>query len=361
MKFIHFSYAHIASFDDPHAWLDRIEFFTGLLERMTAQAEVVAVYNIRFKGTLERQGVTYLFPGFGKRQLRWPWRFNNYILSLKPDVVLIQGFSPWQILMLGRTHPGLKIMVQHRAEKPFKGIKKFLQRRADKYISWYFFSAADLADDWIKHRQIQSKKKVVEALGMSSTFKGIQKKISINTTSVGNLVFLWVGDLDANKNPVLAVDAFLEFLNRHPSAELLMIYQGTELERVLQERVLTSGGQIRLIGKVPHGDMIKWYNAADFILSTSFYESAGLSVCEGMSCGCVPVVTNIPSFRMMTDRGRVGMLFETNDRDSLIAALEKCALMDRASAREKVLAYFEEKLSFEANVHTIMEAANRHL
>ncbi len=355
MKILNFSYAYIGSYSDPRGWLNRIEFFTGLLERMTGHAQVVAIYNIRFKGALTHNGVSYLFPEFKKRSLRFPLKFNRYILSLQPDVVLIQGFSPWQIFLLGRTSPGLKILVQHRAEKPFSGIKAILQKLADKYISYYFFSSTALAEIWIELRQIESKLKVVEALGMSSVFNPIEKRLALSRTDVdSDLVFLWVGDLNANKNPLLAIEAFMEFVKDYPSALLLLIYHGSELESALRSRI-QGEKNIRLVGKVAHEEMIHWYNSADFILSTSYYESAGLAVCEGMSCGCIPVLTDIPSFRMMTDGGRVGLLFEPGKRDSLIFALGKCVSMNREEKKAAVLAYFELKLSFEASVRAIME------
>jgi glycosyltransferase involved in cell wall biosynthesis len=358
MKIVNLSYAYVESYNDPHAWLERIRFFTGLLERMTPHAEVVSVHNIQFKGSLEEKGVTYLFPAFNKRALQWGWRFNKYILSLKPDVVMIQGFSPWQIFLLGFMNPGLKIMVQHRAEKPFRGIKRFLQKKADKYIGSYFFSAADLADNWIADGQIENKAKIVEALGMSSTFGIVDKELAISNTRINtNPAFLWVGDLDPNKNPLLAVEAFIEFVKQEPTAMLVMIYRESAMESTLQARIRGLEASIKLVGKVPYGEMINWYNSVDFILSTSYYESAGLSVCEGMSCGCIPVVTDIQSFRMMTDHGRVGLLFEPGDKSALVTVLEKCASIDRASTKEKVLRYFQHKLSFDANVSTIMGVA----
>jgi glycosyltransferase involved in cell wall biosynthesis len=359
MKILNMSYAYVGSFSDPEAWLARISFFTGLLEGMAHHAEVVAVYNIHFKGDLQRNGVTYLFPGFKAFALRWPFGFNKYILSHRPDVVIIQGFSPWQTMLLGKKNPGLKILVQHRAEKPFKGLKKILQKQADRYIHSYFFSSLELANAWIDDDQIGSRSKVIETMGMSSPFKPIEKKLAFAKMGVNSgCVFLWVGDLDSNKNPLLAIEAFAEFVRNYPSALLLMIYQTTGLEATMRMQIRGLEANIRLIGKVPYEDMINWYASADFILSTSYYESAGQSVCEGMSCGCIPIVTDIPSFRKMTDQGRVGLLFKAGSKESLGTALEECISLDRMEKRKDVLTYFETKLSFDANVKCIMEVAN---
>jgi glycosyltransferase involved in cell wall biosynthesis len=359
MKIIHLSYAYVGAYNDPHAWLNRIGFFTGILERMAGIAETVGIYNIRFKGKLEKNGVTYLFPEFKQSSLRWPFRFNNYVRSLNPDVIIVQGFSPWQILLLGRRNPRIKIIVQHRAEKPYVRIKKFLQIQADTYIHTYFFSSIELADDWIGSGQISTRDKVREVMGMSSTFGPIEKNLARSRTGVASdLVFLWVGDLDSNKNPMLAIEAFTEFVKDHPSALLIMIYKANGLEPVLRSKIEGHEAAVMLVANVPHENMINWYNSADFILSTSFYESAGLAVCEGMSCGCIPVVTNIPSFRMMTDRGRVGLLFEAGSKTALVAALSTCSSLDRADKRERVIEYFKTKLSFDANVTSIMKVVN---
>jgi glycosyltransferase involved in cell wall biosynthesis len=115
---------------------------------------------------------------------------------------------------------------------------------------------------------------------------------------------------------------------------------------------------IHLIGKVNNPDLLHWYNSADFIISSSHYEGSGIAVCEAMSCGCIPILTNIPSFRMMTDQRRIGLLYEAGNENDLIDALQKSLKLNQPEERKKVLEQFNNELSFEANARKIMSVIN---
>jgi glycosyltransferase involved in cell wall biosynthesis len=110
----------------------------------------------------------------------------------------------------------------------------------------------------------------------------------------------------------------------------------------------TGKDAIVLIGQVPHDDLLYWYNSADFLISGSHYEGSGTVVCEAMSCGCVPVVTDILSFRAITDNGNCGLLYEPGNERALLTALIKTGGLDKEELSKRSLAYFRENLSFEA-------------
>jgi glycosyltransferase involved in cell wall biosynthesis len=167
----------------------------------------------------------------------------------------------------------------------------------------------------------------------------------------GNPVFLWVGRLNANKDPLTVVKAFLRFQQIHTTAKLYMIYQTEDLLQEMKElmnQYENSADAIRLIGKIPHEQLFDWYNCSDFIISGSHYEGSGVAVCEAMSCGCIPVLTDIISFRKMTGPGKCGLLYEPGNDEELLAALLKTGNMDIEKERPKVLQQFKEELSFEA-------------
>ena len=103
-----------------------------------------------------------------------------------------------------------------------------------------------------------------------------------------------------------------------------------------------------------HDDLQFWYNSVDYIISGSHYEGSGIAICEGMSCGCIPVLTDIPSFRMMTDHGKLGVLYPAGDENALVDALKKASELDIAVEKMKVLDRFQRELSFEAIAGKIM-------
>ena len=193
---------------------------------------------------------------------------------------------------------------------------------------------------------------------VSSRFQPMNKTDAIAVTKAkGNPFFLWVGRLDANKDPLTVVKAFGRFILHEPLAMLYMIYHTEDLKEEALDMIKKENLQnnIIMVGKVPHQEMQYWYSSAGFIISGSHYEGSGVAVCEAMSCGCIPVLTNITSFRKMTGPGKCGLLYEPGDVDGLLAALLKTRELDLENERNKVLQQFNEELSFEV----IAEKINR--
>jgi glycosyltransferase involved in cell wall biosynthesis len=350
MKIVATSYVNTSAFTRPEAWLDRISFYTGILEQLAKQHEVNSIEQINYNGKLKRNGVVYHFLNFKKPKLYFPFGLHRYIKRLGPDVMLVNGLIfPLQVIqlrwMLGKK---IKIIMLHRAEKPSHGKMKMLQQMADRHIQAYLFASHEMGREWITRGIIASEKKIFEVMEASSSFHVMDRKEAVAVTKLqGSPVYLWVGRLDANKDPVTVVKAFKEFLHYQPSACLYMIHQTDEL---LGEVKKLSGEakNIHLAGRVEHEDLRYWYNSSDFIISGSHYEGSGIAVCEAMSCGCVPVITNIPSFRMMTGRGRCGLLYEPGNEKELLEALLKTREMDMEKEKQKVTEQFKEELSFES-------------
>ena len=78
-------------------------------------------------------------------------------------------------------------------------------------------------------------------------------------------------------------------------------------------------------------------------------------MCEAMSCGCIPILTKIPSFMMMTGYGKVGLNFDPGDTHQLCRTLERSTTLDLSLERKKVLEHFREELSNEATVDKMMQ------
>jgi glycosyltransferase involved in cell wall biosynthesis len=133
-----------------------------------------------------------------------------------------------------------------------------------------------------------------------------------------------------------------------------VIFQSNEL--LPKVKALSEVSNIELVGKINHHDLLYWYNASDFIISTSHYEGSGIAVCEAMSCGCIPILSNIPSFRMMTKNGDVGILFKPGNVDDLKDALVKSTSLNIDFEKERVLNQFKENLSFEAISKKMIDA-----
>ena len=354
MRLIFTSYVSVPAFNDPDEWLRRIEGYTGILESLSRHHSVIGIERINFEGVVHRKGVTFHFIRLKKMVARFPRSMHRLIRQLDPDVVFINGFIfPVQIIQLrlsiGRKK---KIIVLHRAERPYKGWKKYLQVAADQCVNAYLFTARDFGDEWMRQGIIHDRENIHEIIQGSSRFCVRDKRAARCALSIeGEPIYLWVGRLDKNKDPSTVISAFIRFLKFQPEARLYMIFQTAELldeMRRMIEKHPDAGKAIRLIGMVAHHELELWYNGADYIISGSHYEGSGIAVCEAMSCGCIPILTNIPSFRKMTGPGRCGMIYEPGNVDDLLLAMQRTISMNIEEEREKVLLQFRDEVSFEA-------------
>lgn len=365
MKLVFTSYASTPEYHDPASWLKRIEGYVGILESLSKYHEVIGIEHINYEGEYERNGVRYYFIKLNKPVIRIPWRMHKRIHHLKPDIVFVNGFIfPLQLIQLKwKLGKRTKIIVINHAERPTAGFRKFFQRFADRYVNAYLFASQEMGMEWVKGGIISDGKKIAEVMEASSSFKAIDKKVAFGKTgAVGDPVFLWVGRLDANKDPLTVLRGFSEFIKYSQSAFLYMIYHTEELkpqlEKYIQENEFLRK-KVKLIGALPHDELLYWYASSDFIISGSHHEGAGIAVCEAMSCGCIPVLTDIHSFRMMTAGGQCGLLYEAGNAGALLQALSKTRAMNLAEEKQKVLSRFEKKLSYDAiarDINAVVES-----
>lgn len=354
MRIIHLSYERSMAYSEPELWLKRIDFFTVLVEQMAKMADVKSIHCINYSGVLQRNGAEFHFLKTSRLQFLFPFGIHRYVRKLDPEIVVVHGLPfPWQVLWLRQQISSkIKIIIQNHAERPLRHYKRILQKLIDPFISAYIFTSLEQARPWVEQRQIKSLEKVHEIMEVPSVFGPVNQKEAIRKTDAkGSRIYLWVGRLDTNKDPITLVNAFVRFTTLNQEAHLYVVFHGDELIKEVKEVLLTSraaSDRITLVGKVEHEELLYWFNSADFIISTSHYEGSGIAVSEAMSCGCIPILTNIPSFRMMSGNGNCGIMFSPGDTEGLLQALLKSEKLVLSVERELVLDQYRGYLSAEA-------------
>jgi glycosyltransferase involved in cell wall biosynthesis len=214
MKIVFASYIVTNEFKNPKQWLKRISLYSGIQSALSTGNEIISIEQIDYEGNYCKDGVQYQFIKLSKFERLMPFKLHRYILAQKPDVVIIQGLHfPLQVIQLGiLNRKRVKIIAQHHAEKPFKGAKKYVQRMADLYIDAYLFASKPMGLDWVNKGNLGSHVKIHEVMEVSTYLHPINKEIARSKTGVnGNSIFLWVGRLNENKDPLTVVRAFLRF------------------------------------------------------------------------------------------------------------------------------------------------------
>jgi len=362
MRYVSVSYNYSPDFNSPEGWFKRTAGYAGIFECLSQENEIISVKQINYEGVAVHNGVQYRFVNLNRGGTHFPFKLNRYIKNLKPDVIIIQGLhTPVQLTLLHLIlNKKTKIIAHHHAEKPWQGYKKYIQRIADRFIDAYLFASHDMGLEWVKNGNMASSRKLHEVMEVSSRFYPIEKaQAKLKTSVTGDPVFLWVGRLNDNKDPLNVVRAFLKYTCSNTEARLYMIYHTDELLAEIKELLNDhkNKGAVKLIGQIPHDELLYWFNSADFFISGSHYEGSGTAVCEAMSCGCIPIVTNIFSFRMITDNGQCGILYEPGNEAALLSALMLTGEMDIQEKRDRSLEYFRSNLSFETIAKQIHEIA----
>jgi glycosyltransferase involved in cell wall biosynthesis len=316
---------------------------------------------IKYCGTnkqFEKNGIKYEFIKGENKKWNMHLRLFYKLRKYKPTAIFIHSFMfAWQIIIL-RLFIGnkTKIVVQNHAELPFRFPKVIFQKIAEKCIDIYFLVSFEQAEIWTQRQLFRSGKKIRELMEGSTLFTYKNKSDSKKELPfTGSTLFLWCGSLNKNKDPLTILTAFKKYSKAHSSAYLYMIFNSSELINEVKEFVESNSltQQVILLGRLPYKELEKYYRAADFFLLGSYREGSGFSLCEAMACGCIPIVSNIPSFKKMTDDGECGFLFPPGDEKELYKILMNLPTIDKPPLIKKILDKFNKDLSFQAIASTI--------
>ncbi|MCW0462902.1 D-inositol-3-phosphate glycosyltransferase [Xanthomonas sacchari] len=160
---------------------------------------------------------------------------------------------------------------------------------------------------------------------------------------------LWVGHLSEGKDPLTVLDGVARASEQLSGMQLFCAFGDAPLLPVVQQRIQADprlAGRVHLLGRMEHAQIQTLMRAADLFVSGSLGESCGYAALEAYACGTVPVLTDIPAFRALSDGGRVGALWPCGDAERLATSLLQ-ASRDGPS-RALVRAHFDAQLSFAA-------------
>jgi len=246
------------------------------------------------------------------------------------------------LLTTGKFDPRVRWFVQHHAESPGRAYLNALAHRAYRHASGIFFSSHELGQPWveagvIKTQQIQE---LMECTSLCTPVERATARQDLATETT--LLLLWTGNLLPNKDPLLVLKGLEQFMQDYPQAKLLMLYRDDTLLPEVQNLIARSAvlsRSVDLIGKVPFNEVGQYYSAADIFIQGSHREAAGIAVMDALCCGAIPVVTDIPSFRVLC--GDTGMLWPAGDQAAFVARLRRLMDADLESMRAQCMARFQ--------------------
>ncbi len=303
---------------------------------------------------LTRNSVGYYFLPFGEAAAGGSGTAVAELLrALAPDVFHVHGLGfHREVQSLAAFAPGIPIILQDHASHPPRPWRRGPWRRGMAAAAAVAFCAAQQAQPFRDAGLVHPRMRIYEIPESTSRFTPGECAEARRQTHVeGNPAVLWVGHLDANKDPLAVLEGVSAAARALPGLRLYCCFGVAPLLRAVQERIATDPmlrERVHLLGRVPHERIEQLMRAADVFVLGSHREGSGYALIEALACGLPPVVTDIPSFRTLTGAGAVGRLWPCGDSHALGEALQSVAAGADQSMRAAVRAHFDRELSFDA-------------
>ena len=376
MRIVDVSYVYDETLADEEELLEQHYTTVGWAEALAKKgAEVIVLKRFFFFFFFKKNNVQYFFlkDSYGSNFRSWqiPLRVFKKIAALQPDVIHLHHlFLSMQTFIL-RFFLNRKtaIVIQHHGGPTPKGKKKAIHDRFNVIADAFFFTTMEQGREWFPDKKVHNK---ILAVMEGCTFFNYNNRLEEKelfyhsrneTRKISNIngdpVFLWVGRLDENKDPLTILDGFEKVFQKYPAAKLYMIYSDGKLFGDVKDKIDNSDilqSRVKLLGKIAHHEIQNYYNSADYFVLGSHYEGSGYALSEALRCGCVPIVTDIPSFRMMTENAQLGALWEPGNKHSFIQAVSRATDKPLKEEAESCIDFFKTNLCFDA----IAEQAIKH-
>lgn len=339
-------------YDQPQQVIEKHGPSLGFVNFIKGRLNISFVKHANYEGFENIDHVPFAFFKSRNHFFYVPFKTHRYLAKLDPDIVIVEGLSfPLQLMMLKLfLNRNCIIVVQHHGESPYKGYKKILQKISGKFISLFLFTSCENAIPWINAGVIRNTTQCRELQEASTYIRRAGRKESMERCGItGDHNFLWVGRFNKNKDPLTVLKGFENYARKNNAARFYMIFQEDELFNEVQNMINESTilhRTVKLLGKIPHEELRFWYSSCNFFLSGSHMEGSGYALMEAMACGCIPIVTAIPSFKKITCNGKYGFLYPAGDQKALtdiLDGIEKINVEEKANEVEK---YFQKNLSF---------------
>ena len=324
----------------------------------SAGAEVTVLQRFGSEADWTADGVRWRFAVDGpagqprtRMKLR---RFHRLAAELAGDAVHATGVKFYrQLADLRRALPPQAVLLaQDHASRPPQGWRRWIAARALGRLDGIAFAGEGLAERWHDTGVLPRQVKVYEIMEGSCSFRRLPREVARAQTGLaGEPAFLWIGRLVPLKDPLTMIEGLLPILRQRSQARLYLVYQDAELLPEIQRRLAAEPAvaeRVHLLGKQPRDAIEALASSCHYFVAASHIEGSGYALAEALACGLVPIVTDLPSFRMMTSQGRVGTLFEVGNPASLTAAAERVLAGDHAELSAVARRQFEEHLSWDA-------------
>ncbi len=288
-----------------------------------------------------------------------PIRLARAAAAAAPDVVHVNGLAfPLHARAIAAALPRAALLVQDHGDRP-PHRRRALHRWGLAVADGAAFVSREQAAPFLAQKLLSADLPLFEIAESSSRFQpGDAAQARLATGVRGDPAVLWIGRLDAVKDPLVALDAFALAAERLPDARLWCCFTDAPLLERVRSRVAKDprlGERVRLLGRVPHEHVEQLCRACDLLLLTSRREGCPYALLEALACGLPAVLSDLPAHRALTHgadttptRAADVALTQPGDAAAAAAAIVRLAGGLRETRRRRLRRHFERDLSFDA-------------
>jgi glycosyltransferase involved in cell wall biosynthesis len=332
-------------------------------------ARVTVVQASMVPGEIVQSGVAFHFvaPPVTGAPLASASAFRALMRELTPDVFHVHGLGfAGDVLELRALAPNVPILLQDHADRVPSFWRRAIWRRGAAAAGGISFCARAQAEPFCRARLLTPGIGIFEIPESTSKFVPGDAIAARAATGIhGAPALLWVGHLNANKDPLTVLEGVSAAAREMPGLRLWCCYASAPLLSAVEARIAGDPllrERVHLLGRMPHERVERLMQAADLFVLGSRREGCSYALLEAMATGLTPIVTDIPPSRALIGNESVGALWRCGDPQSLCSALRRGAAELATRPRARVRAHFDQELSsaalgrkWSAAYHSVVE------
>jgi len=172
---------------------------------------------------------------------------------------------------------------------------------------------------------------------------------------LGQPIFIFVGYLIYRKDPITTIKAFLNSGEAEKSV-LLIIGDGPLMEECKQ--LVGQNRNVLLLGNQP--ETLRYLNASDYYIASSYSEGLPTSVMEAMGCGLPVILSTIePHKELVLDIANWDYLFKINDHQMLSKKIDKILTEPYETLSAQCRSVIDDKINSQIMTQNYQELYNK--
>jgi len=300
-------------------------------------------------------GINYHFIADGGKEQSRKWHSRSQFNKKVREIIggsgadIIQAHNPFTAMLhdtlLRQMHPIPYVIQDHSGLNSLKH-KQYLKHYL-KNVDGIMFSARGMEKPWLE-ANIFEREQCHYVMEASCEWRMDESKL---IRSKQTPALLWVGNLDENKNPLCVLHALAQFKKLQNTFRLTMIYRGGSLESKVEAFIYDHDLQENglLVGEVERDTLPDYFHSHDYFVGASYKEGSGYSLIEAMSCGLIPILTEIPAYLELTKNEDIGYHFPVNNDLTLLHILSELKPGPVSlDAKKEIVDFFEKHFSYDA-------------